>query len=76
MEGLGERGFAGLNGSATPPMRTSESTVSHAHSVVPNNWKVSLTPNWETKSVLDTQGQSANLAREPDERSSLLRANP
>lgn len=30
VEGQGERGFAGLNGSATPQMRTSESTVSHA----------------------------------------------
>lgn len=76
MEGLGERGFAGLNGSATPQMRTSESIVSHAHPVVPNNWKVSLTQNRETKSVFSTQGQLANLAREPDKRSSPLGTNP
>lgn len=60
--GLGERGFAGLNGSATPPVRTSESTVSRAHTVVLNNWKVSATQNRETKAASCTRGQSAKLA--------------
>lgn len=62
MGGLRERGFAGLNGWATPRVRTSESTVLRAHTLVPNNCKVNATQTRETKAVSRTQGQSASSA--------------
>lgn len=74
--GLGERGFARLNGSATPQVRTSEPTVSCSRAVVPNNRKVSAAQNREIKAVCHTQRQLANLAGACKLRSLPLRTRP